>query len=83
MRLEKLSLKISLLAFIFIFAQCNDDSFIEEVLVADDAAIEMSSKGKPDGGETAGNNLSFPVIWSDGATKVNSNYNRYLVGCLE
>lgn len=70
MRLERLSLKISLLAFIFIFAQCNDDSFIEEVLVADDAAIEMSSKGKPDGGETAGNNLSFPVIWSDGATKV-------------
>ena len=44
MRLERLSLKISLLAFIFIFAQCNDDSFIEEVLVADDAAIEMSSK---------------------------------------
>ena len=67
MRLEKLSLKISLLAFIFIFAQCNDDSFIEEVLVADDAAIEMSSKGKPDGGETAGNNLSFPVIWADGS----------------
>jgi len=26
--------------------------------------------GKPSGGETAGNNLSFPVIWAEGATKV-------------
>ena len=72
MKLEKLSLKISLFALIFIFAQCNDDSFIDEVLVADDTAVEMSSKGKPDNtGDTGfGNNLSFPVIWADGDTKV-------------
>ncbi len=71
MKLEKLSLKISLLALIFIFAQCNEDTFVDDVLVADESAVEMSSKGKPDStGETFGNNLSFPVIWSDGATKL-------------
>jgi hypothetical protein len=49
MKLEKLTLKISLLALIFVFSQCNDDSFIDEVLVADDAAVEMSAKGGKDG----------------------------------
>ena len=27
-------------------------------------------KGPPDGGETAGNNLSYPVIWAEGVQKV-------------
>jgi hypothetical protein len=45
MKLEKLVLKISLLALIFVFSQCNDDSFIDEVLVADDAAVEMTEEG--------------------------------------
>ena len=27
-------------------------------------------KGKPNGEETAGNNLSYPVIWSEGVQKV-------------
>ncbi|REE81799.1 hypothetical protein BX611_1336 [Lutibacter oceani] len=70
MKLEKFVLKISLLALIFVFAQCNDDALIDDVLVIDDTTVEMSSKGKPDTtGETFGNNLSFPVIWSDGVTK--------------
>lgn len=49
MKLEKLVLKISLVALIFAFSQCNDDSFIDEVLVTDDAAVEMIAKGGRDG----------------------------------
>ena len=76
MRLEKFSLKISLLALIFVFTQCNEDSFIDDVLVADDALVEISSKGKPGttGDEGFGNNLSFPVIWSDGTVDIRGGY---------
>lgn len=69
MKLEKFSLKISLLALIFMFAQCSEDAFINDAFVTEDATVELSAKGGKTTTETVGNNLSFPVIWSDGATK--------------
>ena len=32
-------------------------------------ALPLAAKGPP-GGETAGNNLSYPVIWAEGITKI-------------
>lgn len=45
----------------------NANTPIESSITTADASTKG---GKPDGGETAGNNLSFPVIWADGVTKV-------------
>jgi len=65
MKTTKLLLRLVVLSIIFIFSSCSDDG-----ILMNDLNSEISEKGgKPDGGELAGNNLSFPVIWSDGVTK--------------
>lgn len=55
------------MALIFFLAQCEQDIFTPN----DPNLYTSSSKEKPDDGtgETTGNNLSFPVIWSDGFAK--------------
>jgi hypothetical protein len=52
--------------FMLSFTQCEKDA-----LISNDAELQsFESKAKPTGdSETVGNNLSFPVIWSDFATK--------------
>ena len=63
-------LRVSLIALIFVMAQCSQETMLDNISVLDEPNAEMSSKGKPDPTEeTVGNNLSFPVIWSDGGTK--------------
>ena len=53
-------------SIIFIFSSCSDDG-----ILVNDLNSEIAEKGgKPTDGEAAGNNLSFPVIWSDGVEKV-------------
>ena len=56
-----------LIALIFFLAQCEQDIFTPN----DPNLMTSASKEKPDDGtgETTGNNLSFPVIWSDGFAK--------------
>lgn len=55
------------MALILLLAQCEQDIFAPN----DPNLVTSASKEKPDDGseETAGNNLSFPVIWSDGFAK--------------
>ena len=66
MKTTKLLLRLVVLSIIFIFSSCSDDG-----ILMNDLNSEISEKGgKPTDGEAAGNNLSFPVIWSDGVTKV-------------
>ncbi len=69
MKLEKLFFSIGLFSLLFVFTQCENDDFTQDDVSIQ--ATELSAKGgKPVGGETTGNNLSFPVIWADGVTKV-------------
>jgi len=68
MKLERLFFSIGLFSLLFVFTQCENDDFTQDEISIQ--AIELSAKGgKPTGGEVYGNNLSFPVIWSDGVTK--------------
>jgi len=60
MKTLKFLLTVSLL---FVFAQCND-----EALFPESSDLNSELKGKPVKApteETAGNNLSFPVLWAD------------------
>jgi hypothetical protein len=60
MKTLKFLLTVSLL---FVFAQCND-----EALFPENSDLNSELKGKPvkaPSGETAGNNLSYPVLWAD------------------
>ena len=77
MDLSKLLKFSGIFCLLLLFAGCEK----EELLLKDasqlDGDADYSARktdllkgGKPDGGETAGNNLSFPVIWSDGIQKV-------------
>jgi hypothetical protein len=68
MRLEKIVLSIGMIAFLFVFTNCETNEFAMDELSSE---LEASAKGKPDktGDATVGNNLSFPVIWSDGVAK--------------
>ena len=66
MKTTKLFLRLVVLSIIFIFSSCSDDG-----ILVNDLNSEIAEKGgKPTDGEAAGNNLSFPVIWSDGVEKV-------------
>jgi hypothetical protein len=47
--------------------QCNKDAFLPDEF-SDQNAQMKSSKAKSSDGETAGNNLSYPVIWTDGSS---------------
>ena len=69
--------KIFLTLFLFclsgLFIQCDKEDLImtdgqDQALMGGENG-EGLKQGKP-GGETAGNNLSFPVIWAEGITKV-------------
>ncbi|WP_119439084.1 hypothetical protein [Maribellus luteus] len=64
--MKKQSLYFVLILFILaiVAAQCMNEEF------SDQSAETMSlKKGKPDPTVEAGNNLSYPVIWSDGVAK--------------
>jgi hypothetical protein len=67
------------MVLILLLAQCEQDVFAPN----DPNLVTSASKEKPDDGseETAGNNLSFPVIWSDGFAKtVNGTMEDYSFG---
>lgn len=71
MKLKKLFLSIGVFSLLFVFTQCENDEFPQ--IDNSVQATELNAKGEKDittSDEEVGNNLSFPVIWSDGATKV-------------
>lgn len=66
MKLSRLLFSIGALLMLLLNVQCKDDlDFVEESLDAKTSSVPVDLM-KPDGEESAGNNLSFPVIWSDG-----------------
>jgi len=70
MEIKKLFLAIGMFSFLFLFTKCSEDTLIlDESEVLNKTTTELSFKGKIVTEESFGNNLSFPVIWSDGATK--------------
>ena len=66
MKTTKLLLRLVVLSIIFIFSSCSNDG-----ILMDDLSSNLSEKGgkKTVPETTVGNNLSFPVIWSDGISK--------------
>ena len=69
MKIKKLILGIGIISFMLVFTQCTKDEIIVDGLTSS----ELDAKGGKDittsEEGTAGNNLSFPVIWSDGVEK--------------
>ena len=55
---------IAALLFLLVNVQCNKDALDLEELSTQDELMKPTKS--PDGEETAGNNLSYPVIWTDG-----------------
>ncbi len=53
------------MALIFLAWNCQKDEFTK--VRSNDDPVQVTYRAKP-GGETAGNNLSFPVIWAEGET---------------
>lgn len=70
MKLGKLFLSIGMMSAALLLTQCTKDEIISDGI--NFSSIELDAKGGKNvtTEETAGNNLSFPVIWSDGETKV-------------
>lgn len=67
MKRSRLLFGIGALLMLLLNVQCKDDlSFVEESL-GEKASSNPVDLMRPDGEESAGNNLSFPVIWADGA----------------
>lgn len=65
MKLFNVFLKPAILAVLMIsFTGCEKEELNEEIF-----EVNASVKAKPPTAEKVGNNLSFPVIWSDGVTK--------------
>lgn len=70
MKTKNLLLRLVVLSIALIFSNCSEDG-----ILMNDLNSELSEKGGKkvvttgEDSETAGNNLSFPVIWSDGIAK--------------
>ena len=69
MKLEKFILGLGTLAFLFVFTECETNDVEVGDLYSDLSAKGGKNITTTSEEETVGNNLSFPVIWSDGATK--------------
>jgi len=68
MKLSRLLFSIGAFFLLLLNVQCDDDLiYPEESLVRQTSATPVDLM-KPDGEESAGNNLSFPVIWADVGT---------------
>ena len=57
---------IGALLFLFMHVQCDKDALDPDLSIENE--LMKSSNAKSSDGESAGNNLSYPVIWSDGAS---------------
>lgn len=55
---------IGALLFLFMHVQCDKDALDPDLSIENE--LMKSSNAKSSDGESAGNNLSFPVIWTDG-----------------
>lgn len=65
MKILRLTQILGLASLMLLFVQCD-----EEVYLPDQEAAAKSSKAvKAPSGETAGNNLSYPVLWADDVEK--------------
>jgi len=61
MKLLRITQILGLASLLLLFVQCDDDlNFPDQV-----TASKSSKAGKAPSAETAGNNLSFPVLWAD------------------
>jgi len=63
----KLTSIVGVCLLLLLNIQCDKDAFLPDEF-SDQNAQMKSSKAKSSDGETAGNNLSYPVIWSDGSS---------------
>ncbi|MEJ2206879.1 MAG: hypothetical protein P8170_22555, partial [Gemmatimonadota bacterium] len=68
MRQGKRYLSLPLILATAAFFGCHDQT-PTDVPLGPDVGMQAAKGGKP-GGETAGNNLSYPVIWAEGVPKV-------------
>jgi len=66
-QLIPISLLVCLSLFLF---QCEEEQLLTPEDNSVDVALSAKGGGGKPSGETAGNNLSFPVIWAEGVTKV-------------
>ena len=57
---------IGALLFLFMHVQCDKDALDPDLSIENE--LMKSSNAKSSDGESAGNNLSYPVIWSDGVS---------------
>lgn len=64
-----LPLKMGHLALLLIFFTGCEKNEIELKNMEANALVSTTAKAKPPAAEKVGNNLSFPVIWSDGISK--------------
>ena len=55
---------IGALLFLFMHVQCDKDALDPDLSIENE--LMKSSNAKSSDGESAGNNLSYPVIWTDG-----------------
>jgi len=66
MKILRITQILGLASLMLLFVQCDD-----EIYLPDQATAAKSSKAvKAPSAETAGNNLSYPVLWSDDVEKV-------------
>lgn len=65
MKNSKIIKTLFLASLALLFAQCDDEIYLPD----DEAALKSDKAIKAPSEETAGNNLSFPVLWADGVAK--------------
>ncbi len=65
MKILRITQILGLASLMLLFVQCDD-----EIYLPDQAVAAKSANSKAPSGETAGNNLSYPVLWSDDFEKV-------------
>jgi len=67
MKLSRLLFSIGAFFLLLLNVQCDDDLIYPDESLVRQTSVTPVDLMKPDVEESAGNNLSFPVIWSDGA----------------
>lgn len=65
MKILRLTQILGLASLMLLFVQCDEEVYLPD----QDAAAKSANSGKAPSAETAGNNLSYPVLWADGIGK--------------
>jgi hypothetical protein len=65
MKILRITQILGLASLMLLFMQCDEEIYLPD----QDAAAKSSKAVKAPSGETAGNNLSYPVLWADDVEK--------------